>query len=365
MFLVLAVVLAALLMRRWWAAVLLPLLGALPLAVFGLYSLAHGALWLPNPVVVKSDLYDIHSLYDFLALITGPKLSAFLSTTAVMVPVLLALLGVVVDAAGKNAVRSRERLFVLIVVLTAGMHLFGAAAGWFTRYEAYLVFLGVLVAGVAWQPLLDGASLRLHDGDRTRSVLLKACVLLLQLVLVAPVAQRVSSGLGHARAAAKNIHDQQVQMGRFLGRYYGDDVVVINDLGAVAFYSKVRPVDISALATVEVTRASIARPTQRTTAFLDELARHKGARIAVIHTSCMPGGKVPDGWVKVGTWTVSHNIICGDENLDFYALDRDAGQLLEANLRDFASSLPGDIRQAGRYTRTPGTALMAATTAAK
>ncbi len=351
MFLVLAFALCALLLRRWREAVLLPIVAVLPIVAFGLYSMAHGGLWLPNPIVVKSDFYEIHSLQDLLQLLTGPKLASFLRTTAVLFPVLFALLGVVLDAAGGNRLGTRERLFVLLVVLTAGMHLFGAATGWFTRYEAYLVFLGVIAAGVAWRPLLADARLRLGEGDGRRKALVGACVLLLELVLAAPVAQRVSDGFGHLQAASKNIHDQQYQMARFLGRNYGGQAVLINDLGAVSYFSEARPIDMAGLATVEVARAMVARPPGRTTEFVDQLARAKGARIAVVFTSWLPEGKAPTSWIKVGSWTVSDNIVCGDPTLDFYALDPEAAAILEANLREFMSSLPTDVKQAGRYTR--------------
>ncbi len=346
MFLVLAVALTALLVRRWRLAVLLSVLGALPLVAFGFYALSQGGLWLPNPIAVKSDFYEIHSVRDFLQLMVGRKLAVFLGATAVVVPVLLALFGVVMDASRQNRLTPRDRLFVLIVVLTCGMHLFGARTGWFTRYEAYLVFIALLAAWIALRPLLERSRLRLSAGDPARAGIVGASVVLLGLVLAAPLVQRMGEGLFLLPTASKNIHDQQIQMARFVKQYYDGQPVVINDLGAISFYTDARPVDIAGLATLPVARAIIARQsTPKFLKFLEELAHEKGARIAIIYTSWMPGGQVPDSWVKVGSWRIQNNVICGDEVVDFYALDADTVLSLDANLRAFGNTLPADVKQ--------------------
>lgn len=353
---VLAVALAALLMRRWRDLLLVPIAGAVPIAVFGLYSVVQGSLWLPNPIAMKSDFYGIHSLHDFLSLLIDHKLPVFLGTPAVYVPLLLALLGVTLDAASRNRLRAPDRLFVLIVALTAGMHLFGARTGWFTRYEAYLVFMALIAAGVAWRTLLPQANLKFDTSDNARAALVGVGLLLLALVAFAPLLSRMNDGLFSLPAASKNIHDQQIQMARFIEKYYDGEPILINDLGAIAFYTKARPVDMAGLATLEVVKESIQRP--KTVTFLDDLARTKGAKIAIIYTSWLPAARgqtpaPPSNWIKVGSWQIRNNVICGSETVDFYVLsstDSATVDALAANLKAFSPHLPADVKQSGMYT---------------
>jgi hypothetical protein len=286
MFLVLAVAMAALLARRWWEMALVPVAGAVPIVLFGLYSLAQGGMFLPNPIAVKSDYSNVHSVTDFLQLMFGRKLEVFLGTTSVLVPVLMALLGVVADAVGKNRLRSADRLFIVIVVLTAGMHLFGARTGWLTRYEAYLVFMSLVAVGVVWGPLLKDLNLKLGAGDHLRAILVGLSVVLLSLVLAAPFLYRMGEGLFTVPFASKNIHDQQVQMAGFVKKYYDGQTIVINDLGAIALYTKARPVDMAGLATLETAQAVVQR--HYDTEFLGQLAHDKGAEIAIIYKSWLP-----------------------------------------------------------------------------
>jgi hypothetical protein len=143
-------------------------------------------------------------------------------------------------------------------------------------------------------------------------------------------------------------------MARFVNQYYDGQPLVMNDLGAIAWYTKAQPVDMAGLATVEITWAWVRGYFGNK--FLDKLARERGAKIAIIYTSWLPerngpdGPHVPpDGWIKVGTWGIKHNVICGDDIVDFYALDDEAADTLAAHLREFAPKLPADVDQYGWF----------------
>src|SRR5262249_21390338 len=171
----------------------------------------------------------------------------------------------------------------------------------------------------------------------------------------APFVQRMGEGLFSLPAASKNIHDQQIQMARFVKQHYDGQAIVINDLGTIAFFTDARPVDMAGLATPEVARVMTsgqAGPDVRT--FLDKLARAKGARVAIIFTNWLPQSQAPSSWFKVGSWKIRNNVICGGDVVDFYALDEQAAQTLEANLRKFQATLPPDVIQSGWYVQETG-----------
>ena len=61
-------------------------------------------------------------------------------------------------------------------------------------------------------------------------------------------------------------------------------------------------------------------------------------------------GGLPRQWVKIGQWTISNNVVCGAPTVSLYAVDPSASDELIHNLKEFASELPADVEQYGKYT---------------
>ncbi len=342
-FLVLAVWLVSTFKRRWVDVLLLPLFAALPLVSFGCFSLSQGGHWLPNPIIVKSGFRTLQSLQDFVMYITTAQLLQFQVMAAVTFPLLLALVGVLYDTCTRKQLSSEKLTFVFLVVLTGVFHLLGARVGWYIRYEAYLVFLGILANALAWQP--NWADLRQRMGalKGERAALAGCCVLLLALIASAPFVYRLAAGLFAAPTASKNVYDQQMQLARFVKEYYPDQALILNDVGAVTWYTEAQPVDMAGLTTYQVAQAI--NDKYFTSHWLTKLAHQRQARIAVVYNTkeWLPPPRPPVGWIHVGSWTISQNIICDKETIHFYALDAEAAEDLSANLQAFSDRLPVDV----------------------
>ena len=82
----------------------------------------------------------------------------------------------------------------------------------------------------------------------------RALVLVLVLVAGAPWLIRAVSALANTVHATTNIHDQQVQMGRFLARHYAGRAVAVNDIGAVCYFADLRLCDLWGLGSAEIAR---------------------------------------------------------------------------------------------------------------
>jgi len=197
---------------RIWHAMVLGSLGALPIVVSGLISLAHGWHFLPNSVLLKGRMppgssFDqvYESLYKTAAtLYHQPHLPAMMAAAMLLLVVLHR--------------RDRPRWTVAqnmlwILLLTTALHVQFAKTGWFFRYEAYLMACGLFVVLMVVYQQLAGAGRPLFSW---RPCLLGTAVLL----VVATSMIRGMRSTALIPRASSNIYEQHFQMARFVGRYY-------------------------------------------------------------------------------------------------------------------------------------------------
>jgi len=321
--------------RRPALAVASGFAGLLPPALYALVSVSHGWYALPNPVILKGALGEGAAGWQRLGLV--PFLggwSVLARTPHLLAP---AAVAAIVLLARWRSASSREGSLLLLFLATTMLHLQYAKTGWFYRYEAYLVALGVLAVTVALAGL----------GERVRPRWLPAA-LLSAAALVAAV--RGVRAHVETPGAVGNIYEQQVQMGRFLARFYSGQAVAANDVGAVDYLADLRMLDLWGLASLDVAEAKLAG--RLTTPWIASVARERGVRVAVIYERWLDAaGGVPAEWVRAGRWRVARNVVLGDRTVAFYALDpAEAGPLAE-HLRAFGPELPAGVSQLGPYTR--------------
>jgi hypothetical protein len=321
--------------RRFGFALALGLVALLPPALYGLVSVAHGAYLLPNPVILKGALGEGLTGWRRLALV--PFLGGWAELTAT--PHLLALvaLGAIVLLTRWRSPSSREGTLLLAFMGTTILHLQYARTGWFYRYEAYLVAFGVVASAAALAGL--GAPVL----PRWRPAALASAAALLCAV-------RGVRAYVETPGAVGNIYEQQIQMGRFLARFYPGQAVAAHDIGAIDSLADLRVLDLWGLASQPVAEAKLSG--RYTTPRIAELARVQGVRVAVIYERWLDAaGGVPPGWVRAGRWRVASNVVLGDRTVAFYAVDPAEAVPLAEHLRAFAPELPPGVTQLGPYTR--------------
>jgi hypothetical protein len=317
-------------------AIVLGLAALTPVVAYGLWSVAHGWYFVPNSVLLKANIPtpaagDFSRENPLGALLRSPHL-------LVLIAAALALLGVGFRA-GRRWTWSQVAL--ALFVGTAVLHLALARVGWLYRYEAYLVFMGVVVVAIGFESWLE-------DPARRPSVTWRRVAHAALFLLMLPLAIRASNALWRTPRASKNIHEQQFQMGTFLARYYPGAGVAANDIGAIAYLGEPKVLDLFGLADLDVGRRKL-HETYDTQA-IRELAQARGVKVAVVYDDWFAKlGGVPPEWVRVGEWTITHNVVCGSDRVTWYAVAVSEAAALTRHLREFSSSLPPDVRQAGAY----------------
>jgi len=186
---------------------------------------------------------------------------------------------------------------------------------------------------------------------RGLSLRTRTLVGILLVVGALPLMVRGYKALINIPAASRNIYEQQIQIASFLRTYYQGQSVAANDIGAINYFADIRCMDLWGLGSREVTR--LKRSGRYTPGTIEGLCREAEVRIAVVYESWFRGfGGLPPEWEKIGTWTISDNVICGSDTVSFYAVAPEERDLLQARLHLFANRLPQSVRQAGPYTDT-------------
>jgi hypothetical protein len=210
----------------------------------------------------------------------------------------------------------RLALFGLAIAPATVLQLMFGSVGWLNRYEAWLVALNI----AALLLLLE----RYCGSNRIFRLAALA-------VLVAGLSPTVVTAMAKVMKAPIDRVWEHFAPVRILNANYAGDAVIINDIGASAYYGKTIPVDMYGLGNNERLRlVQQGRPYEAPQ--VAELARSAGAKIAVLQMCWGEvNSRVPPGWRLVALWRGPRNVVFGDLLVGFLALsENDADALARA-----------------------------------
>lgn len=311
--------------KQFKTAVIISLAGALPLILFGVYSKWQGGYFIPNSVLIKGN-------QNIRYFINGGT-SLLQATTSISGLIVIAL----VIVYNRLRIKKLDRDFwILTMFIIAGLlHSVLASFGWFYRYEAYLIVLGSFqlckMALVWWQQY------RLEGIKKNIIPVLAIAAIMYSL----PV--RGLNSFRNATRAIYNIYEQQYQMGLFLQQYYKGQTVAANDIGAITYMASLNTIDMWGLGNNQVAQAR--KNMYWNNEFLQKIIADNHTRICVMYDSWFDKD-LTKNWVKVATWEMPYNYICGDIKVSFYGITEAEAGLLKNNLSAFAPQLPGDVKVA-------------------
>lgn len=343
--------------RRFGQAAMVLAIALLPVVLAGWLSMQHGGYFLPNSVLlkgsnlgggwqrIKSALEEIvvfrltygnntliNTFSSKFAPAGAPSLSgASLLRLLTIIPVLLLFIRPV------NNSSQRARQFACIWLITCLLHLALAAVGWLFRYEAWLIGTGIFAAGL----LISLEYARLKELFRQQWLPGQLAGLFLALFMAVPLLLRAASATTVLPKACKNIYEQQFQMAAFLEQYYQHQAIAANDIGAISYYGRNRIIDLWGLGNNKVAASKLQQ--RYTPAFLYDLTQKEQVSLAIIYDDWIPAA-LREHWIKVGSWKISNNVICGGDEVSFYATDNNQAALLRRRLQAFSSKLPADVQ---------------------
>ncbi len=294
-----------------------------PMTAYGLVSRHFGGHFFPNSILVKSPFLAMQAdaIVDKMFDHFEPSLQ-----TAHIWGLLILCIAAQLCLNPAERADSDDGLQNSIILLTVFVHLLMWRNDWFFRYESYLFLLCVLVPARIVLVRLRG--LRLVSRWTLGSLAFAG--------MIPYSVGRCIQAQDLTPRAINNIYDQQVQMAAFVRENYRGRTIALNDIGAVSFFADVHIVDMAALATQEVTDRALERPC--TPSFFRKMMIRRGAVAALLYTSWFPG--LPGQWQRVGNLHTPDNVVCGDEDVAFFALADGQAPILAYQIVEFQKELP-------------------------
>jgi hypothetical protein len=228
------------------------------------------------------------------------------------------------------------------------LHLeFATVSGTYSRYDAYLVLLGIFVISVAAGALLPSRLPRKINRESLPSYLI---AISLVLFLSTPLIRRATQSLKNIPHATNNVYEQQYQMGIFICKYYQGRTIALNDIGVIDYLADIHLVDLWGLGSLEPAR--LRHQNNYTTQNIKDLTHRQDVSFAIVYEVWFERQSIEDlhqAWENVGQWTINNNVALGGNAISFYAINPSARQELIQNLRQFELELPQDVIQNGTY----------------
>jgi hypothetical protein len=314
--------------KNWKAGLVLGISAAVPFALLGFVSVSKGWFFFPNSLILKAYGMNIQDTGSFWGFLKSWFSKASNNTHAMAAILVLYLLW-----AKKQFRTEKEKNWILVVMAMSVLHFCLARYNHVFRYEAYLLGLAWIVffKQICQNPMFNSQKSILNFLRKNPYQLI-----LILLLAFGPVYRSIYSFAVGTRAMT-NIFEQQVQMARFIQANYPKEKVGVLDIGALAYYSEARVLDLWGLADMDFARLKLAyryNPAQ-----IDSICRKKDMWLAVVYGNDID---LAD-WEKVASWTIYKNSVCSQATISFICLDPRKKEKLLKNLKKFELSLPSKV----------------------
>lgn len=313
--------------REYFKSIILGLVAILPVIIYGFISLSKGSFFLPNSLVLKGNIND--GAFGFLMRVLGNAYRALSILPFVILLIIQLFVG------SKDNIKSYflKNAFQIVVLLGFSIHLLFANFGWLVRYEAYLLVILVIacIPSIEWIFTQQKYSYKFS----------------FFILLLVPFNLRLISMMRYETTASRNIFDQQIQMARFLHKYYNKSKIVANDIGAITYFTEIHLLDTFGLGSLGVAKiresdhGKFHRENQKLRNYVKNYTNSQNFDIAIVYDSWL---KMPDNYKFAGDWTIQNNYICGNPEVSFYAVKPEHFPVLISNLENFNKEIPKEVK---------------------
>lgn len=302
-------------------------LGTFFLSIFCLWNYSQSSLLMPFSVIAKGNklsfegdiLFQIKKLLD-------KNIFRILFLKVLFIPLItvLVLIFKTVKDFPKAIFEKNFNNFLFLMVLIA--HLLFADIG-YLRYESYLMLLFSLIIA---KPLFDILM-------NSRKTIFEKAALFFGILLIGLTIsyKNVISTLVFL-GGSKDIYDQQIQNAKFINKYYKDDYIVANDIGAICYYNNIHLLDIMGLASAEVLpyRAYCKEPDEKFQKFLQNKTTNSRYKFAIIYDVWLQPF-VPNNWIRIADFKIKKNYSACSRKVSFYAFSEKEKQILLKQIEEF------------------------------
>ena len=309
-------------------AAMVLLVGGLPVLAFCFFLHSQGLPWLPLSVLDRSQVavtgleVGATGPFAFIQAMYGALRQNLMAYGGAHIVALLVAL------AFSFRPEPRRAVVVGFCLLVGLAQLVGGSLNSFSRYEIYVLVLGLAGLMVLHGPALDAMLARLRPG---RAVL--AC--LAALCLFAGYVLRTADAV----PAAGNVADQQRTMHQFITQEWRQPFAT-NHPGWVNWRNPSYMLDLSGLGSLEARQGAQSADAD----WADKLALRHGVALAMLYDNAIPRTP-PAAWQPVARLTLRTRVVTAvGPSITFYAIRPEAAAAVHDALDRFAPSLPAGVR---------------------
>ena len=278
---------------------------------------------MPIAVLEKGRLWEFGHSWSSVLGTAASGVTALADTPALLALVIGAIVLLLVHVREHDGAPSEPRLLLTVFLIAALLHVQLARTGYPYRYEAYLIALGLVANVSALAAVVPRFAPRV-------SFAWVAIALALY-----PVAKRAAGSHLDIAGMGRDAYEHEYQQGAFLAKYPQPGPVMLVDLGAPAYLSDLRLVDLGGLGSLDVAQRLMNDPTW-TPDMLRRLAAIHDAHVAI---DLQGSPALPPEWIRVAEWESP------GQQVDFFAIDAAATSGLVRDLRAYERDLPPRVTQ--------------------
>ncbi len=342
LFLIAATSVVLTLRRRLPLAIAVSALGALPPIVYGLWSRAQGWPFLPTSLLLKGQSPDF-SLRGLVELLGYQAVKTMYRDSVLTVLVILAAVVLLVHLRTISKWTPAAGMTTLFLATTM-IHLQLASIGWFYRYEAYLVLMGTVGVATMVGDLARSGVLPADSWFRgSRSWFESALLAVVIGLVLSPFAIRALQSLREAPQASHDRYLEHVLTAEWVRDHWSDRVVAANDVGALAFFSRCRILDLWGLGSLEPYEFR-QQPSGYTTEDVERWTSEAGAEIAVLQLEWKEVLlRLPETWNQVALWRFPEDVVFKETDVGIFSLETGLDDPLRKSLEETSGRMPADL----------------------
>ena len=299
-----------------------------PISIIGFYAMSRGSYFLPNSLVLKAYNLNI-TVYDSVI----EYLLTFVYKAKDYHYMVSLMIVLVIYIRNKISIEHKNRIFLIFILIFNILHFIFGRYGHVYRYECYLIGFSWIYL---WKTICQGQFVQ-NFNSLFNWLLENPYKLPLIIILTIGICRRSIGSYKNGTRAMVNIFDQQVQTANFIKKYYDNKSVGAIDVGAIAYYSDCKLLDIWGLGSIELARMRINHT--YTIDKVDSLCRKKEVEIAIVYKKYWDH----PSWKKIVSWEISNNVVCGGDTIDFFVINPEDSNSLKENLKAFEPELPKTV----------------------
>jgi hypothetical protein len=351
--------------KRYLYCLSLGMISLVPIIIYGVISKYSGWYWLPNSLLLKGTVPSIETFSDVINLfrliydnIFGVthflNIKDFGEKQVLYILYLSSCLLFLFNSDNFKKLWSYHNVILMIFFLSTMLHSIFADFGWFYRYEAYLITLGIYVNIILIRNYFNNDQKELQI-KINRLQISKIIVLLFLTILAYPVyiqiingvtqpfAQRISTSLLNTSKANYERYQEHVLPAIFICDYTDIETIIINDIGAISYYNNdIKILDLYGLGSKEPLEY---RKQGYSNNNVRKWAKENNADIAYIQIHWREiSPLVPEEWTLIAIWEIPHNIVFGDTKFAWYVINKNIINEITYKLKAFSKNhLPSDM----------------------